>query len=75
MQIGKKSIMMDFYGPRGFFCGAPYISSQSDSRCKGGGLSKISFLGVNYSATIWPIRVIFLGKIWHISSYWSKFYV
>ncbi len=31
------------------------ISSQSESWCEGRGLSKIVFLSINYSTTIWPI--------------------
>ncbi len=34
------------------------ISCQSESRCEGCGLSKIVFLNVNYSATIWPIGLL-----------------
>ena len=31
--------------------------------CGGHGLSKIVFLGLNDSATIWPIELIFLVKL------------
>lgn len=49
---GGKSIMVDFNGPRGFFCRAHWagivcpISSQSERRCKGLGLPKTE-LGLN----------------------------
>lgn len=70
--------MMDFYGPRGFF--AEHIEldsdSQSESHCEGRGLSNIAFVGLNYSATIWPFGLMFLGKhLDIISSYCAKFYV
>ncbi len=52
------------------------ISSQSELQSEGHSLSKVGFLGINYSATIWSIGLLFHWKLMHISfSYCAKLYI
>ena len=61
MQINKKSILEDFYGPRVFFVEHIELdlnvqfSNLSDLWCGGMAFLKLNFLGLNYRATIWLI--------------------
>ncbi len=82
MQISKKSIMADLYGCGGFFvehieldmCVKFQVSQSHGVRDVI--FPKLHFLNANYSATIWPIVLVFIEKHLHIiSSYWAKFHV
>lgn len=42
------------------------MSSELDLQCEGYSLCKDEFLGLNYSATIWLIGLIFRGKHVHM---------
>lgn len=48
------------------------VSSQSDLRCEGRGLSKIAFFCLNYTTPIWSIGLIFLVKHMHMISKYNK---
>lgn len=68
MQISKKSIMVDIYGPRGFFCRAQWaglvceISSHLDLKSEGRGLSKIAFWALITVPPFGWLHSCFLGS-------------